>query len=114
MTLAIILATGILLMLVGSQLSRAGQIKRQLRPFVGRTVLLPDDSQLTIESIAAIGPGLHIKFRRTDNSRINLKVAQPTSVSITAERIEIPDARYVQWGSRKGPPPVVLKLASRA
>ena len=100
-----------------SLLSPAARIRKQLRPFVGRTVLVTN-SRLVIESVTAIGAGLHIRFRCHDGSLVKLKVAQPTAVSISPERIEIAGARYVQWGSRRSPagtndsPAVVLTLTT--
>ena len=120
-----VVVAGVLFMLLASTLSRAGRIKRDLKPFIGKTVRVtnwgaaPDDGAFTIESVSSVGAGLLIWLRRdAETARILLKVAQPTAASITPARIEIADARYVQWnrGKRaarvKTSPAVVLTLAS--
>lgn len=86
---------------------------------VGKTVGIAlwgsAQQEAVVESVFAIGAGLHIYFRR-EGSRVHLKVAQPTSVSIAGTRIEIADARYVQWADRKvrrsEGPAVVLEMGS--
>ena len=51
-----------------------------------------------IDSIAGFGAGLLIHFRATSGgARILLKVAQPRSVTVREDRVEIQSAAYVSW-----------------
>src|SRR5436190_2210166 len=120
-----VIAAAFLLMLTASTLSRAASIKRSLKPFIGRTArvsmwgAVPDESPFVIDSVSSFGVGLIIWLRREPSgAKTMMKVAQPTEARISPTRIEITDARYVQWGRRKGAagvktsPAVVLTLTS--
>jgi len=118
--IAIVIA-GLLLMLLAAPLSHAGRIRKSLRPFVGRSVRLEvwgspiDPSPMTIDSVIAVGAGLHLYFR-SNGHRTHMKIAQPKTIAISGDRIEIPQAKYVQSAGRALPkrdaPAVVLYFTS--
>lgn len=114
-------------LLGGTAFSNAGRLARSLAPFVKRSVRVKvwgapltatDDSPLEIGSIMAAGAGLLIYLRTGPNGkRTLLKVAQPGSARVEADRVEISEARYVSWGGTKlqpaaGHPAVVLSITS--
>ena len=102
-----ILVAAALLLVVGTANSKAMRISRSLRAFVKKVMrvevwgnAIPDSSRPTfeIESIAAFGAGLLIHVRATSGGpRILLKVAQPRSVTVLEDRVEIHAAAYVSW-----------------
>jgi hypothetical protein len=101
----------VFLFLGGTALSNATQIVRSLRPFVKESVRvevwgapLPSSSEAVfeIDSVTAFGAGLLIHLRTTPGGpRSLLKVAQPGSVMLDGDRIEISKARYVSWAGKK-------------
>jgi hypothetical protein len=99
------------LLLVATSLSNAGRLSETLSSFRNRPVdilvwgepLSGPTERSQIESIRAIGAGLHL-FVKRDNGRLaHLKIAQPRSTRITEKTAEIAAARYVQWERRKLP-----------
>ena len=85
-----------------------GGITDLLRPFVKKSVRVEvwgvplADSTFEIDSAYRFGAGLLIFLRSASGGRRTLlKVAQPKSASISEDRVEISDARYVQWAGRK-------------
>ena len=53
---------------------------------------------LVLESAFAISAGLHLRLRAESSGRTyRMKVAQPTGVVIDGTRLQVEDARYVQW-----------------
>ena len=99
------------LFLSGTALSNAAQIARSLRPLVKEPVRvevwgapLPSSGETVyeIDSVTAFGAGLLIHLRATSGGpRSLLKVAQPRSVTLDRDRIEISEARYVSWAGTK-------------
>lgn len=93
----------------GSLISKVGTLSSKLRPFIGRTVTvrvwgnkLPDGELFTVESVSAIGAGLHIYLRpHPDGAPMHLKIAQPRQPQVTESTLEIADAKYIQWAGRK-------------
>lgn len=87
------------------------RVVEQLRSLLGKniTVLvwgadLPDaaGASFSLDRVLALGAGLHIYLRASpDGSSVHLKVAQPRGVSINDTRVEIAEAKYVQWAGRK-------------
>ncbi len=57
-----------------------------------------------LESVNAIGAGVHVFFRSHSGRAMHLKVAQPFGTALSPDRIVIAVARYVQWnGARVNP-----------
>ncbi len=97
--------------LAGTTFSRATRFKDSLRPFVTRTVRIevwgarvPDAGlpALEIVSVSSFGAGLLIRLRSGPGSpQVLLKIAQPASLMVRDDRIEISDAAYVSFAGRK-------------
>ena len=105
------------LMLVATSLSKAGHFAIDLQSFEGRSVRVGvwgtpirdgDSTALHIESITAFSAALLIFVRSASGKRILLKIAQPTTAEIGAQKADITDARYVSWGGKKLPNAVGL------
>jgi len=109
--------------LVGSAFSIAGRAARSLQFLRGTRVrvvawgqpLPASDGPFYVESIASLGVGLLIRLHATPDARpILLKIAQPQDVLVSAERLTIGRAGYVQWSSRRlerptgGPVPALI------
>lgn len=107
---AFIAVAFICLMLLATSLSDAGHLSNALRPFRNRPVEirvwgepLPGQSEpCEIESIRAIGPGLHF-FVKRDGRVAHLKIAQPRGSRVDESAAEIGEAKYVQWEGRNLP-----------
>ena len=57
---------------------------------------------LVLEVAFAISAGLHLRFRgESSGRRYRMKVAQPPGVVMNRSRLQIMDARYVQWERAK-------------
>jgi hypothetical protein len=99
------------LLLLATSLSHAGRLSEALRSFRNRPVEilvwgepLPGQTEASqIESIRAIGAGLHFFLTRDNSTPAHLKIAQPQSTRVGERTAEIGEARYVQWESRKLP-----------
>ena len=96
------------LFLLATTLSQAGRLSESLSVFRGRPLEIrvwgkPLDSQCSIDSIRAIGAGLHLFVRLGDGPPRHLKVAQPRGATIDERSAEIAEAAYVQWAGRKVP-----------
>ena len=109
--------------LVGSAFSIAGRTARSLQFFRGTDVrvvawglpLPASDGPFHVESIASLGVGLLIRLQAAPGAKpILLKIAQPRDVLVSAERLTIGRAAYVQWSSRRlkrptgGPVPALV------
>ena len=97
----VVIAT-LLLILGATKFSKASQIASPLQAWVKKSVrveiwgLQLSDGIFEIESIRAFGAGLLIQLRPADGGRQTLlKIAQPKSATVSQQRIEIHDARYV-------------------
>ena len=98
---------------VGSLLSRAGQLAEQLQDLKGQTVSVriwdapPEHAAMTtfrVHSVRAIGPGLHFWLQdMAGHAPVHLKVAQPALASRTSSELRIENAAYVQWSGRRVP-----------
>ncbi|MEJ2367394.1 MAG: hypothetical protein P8Z49_03345 [Acidobacteriota bacterium] len=125
------LAVGLLCILAAmSILGKAGRFSGALKPFISKQVRpeiwgkpLPGTKEgaiLQVDSIAAVGVGLWIYLRPiSGGKRIKLKIAQPTTLTVSPSGAEITFAGYAQWDSRRvkdqnnrrAPGTVVLSLA---
>ncbi|HEV2720987.1 MAG TPA: hypothetical protein VG323_13275 [Thermoanaerobaculia bacterium] len=90
-------------LLLATKLSQAGRLRAPLAQFRGHAVdirvwgnELPDAAE--IESVKAIGAGLHLFLRGG-----HLKIAQPSSASVDERGAVIAEARYVQWRGKRIP-----------
>jgi hypothetical protein len=97
---------------VGSSFSVAGRLTKSLAPLLNRPVEiriwgepLPNESQgsCRIESIKALGVGLHLFVSCGSGSPTHIKIAQPGSVRVAGQRVEIGAAKYVQCAGRNLP-----------
>ena len=104
---AILLAVMIGLFPLATVLSAAGRLVRPLRAFLRQPVEIRVWGELRgsgqIDSVKAIGAGLHLYVTGTDGEVVHLKVAQPRAAQITESAAEIHEAAYVQWTGRKLP-----------
>lgn len=99
------------LFISATALSQAGRISVALRSLEGRTVSiavwgapLPGASKGTfrVRSIRGFGAGLLLWLQPASGGPSTLlKVAQPKSVRQDPQRVEIPDAAYVQWAGAR-------------
>jgi len=103
----------LLLFLSGASLfiSKVSGLAEKMRPFLGKTVRVQvwgsdlcgsPGSKFVFCAVRAVGPGLHVYLRpMPDGSPAHLKVAQPRGTTIGDARLEIGDAKYVQWAGSK-------------
>ncbi|HEX9121131.1 MAG TPA: hypothetical protein VF840_11380 [Terriglobales bacterium] len=90
---------------------KVGKFAEKMRPLVGKNVRvqiwgleLPgnSDSEFSVHSVQAVGPGLHVYLRPLpDGSPTHLKIAQPRDTTIGEIGVEIGKAKYVQWAGKK-------------
>jgi hypothetical protein len=101
-----------LLLFVGSSLGVAGGLTNSLAPLLNRAVEIriwgepvpnAGHGPCQIESIRALGVGLHLFVNCGTGSSTHIKIAQPGSVRIAERRVEIGVAKYVQCAGRKLP-----------
>ena len=94
------------LLLLATSLSHAGQLLEPLRIFRNRPVEIriwgdqvPPNAgaSFRIESVRALGAGLHLFVRSGDGPLKHLKIAQPRDAEVTERVAEIGEAAYVQW-----------------
>ncbi len=111
-TIVFITIAAALLFVLGSSLSVAGGLAKSLTPLLNRPVeirvwgeRLPDagHGSCRIESIKAIGVGLHLFVSCGSGSPTHVKIAQPGSVRIAERGVEIGAAKYVQCAGRNLP-----------
>jgi hypothetical protein len=99
-------------MMVGATAaSRANAIAASLQGYTGRKMsavvwgnALPGgiEEVLVLVSAFAISAGLHLRLRAESSGQTyRMKVAQPTGVVADGSRVQIEDARYVQWERAK-------------
>jgi hypothetical protein len=100
----------VLFLFAGSSLSIAGGLRKSLAPFLNRPVQiriwgepLPIGGPYRIESIRAVGVGLHLFVSCGSGLPVHIKIAQPRSVRIAAGGAEIGAAKYVQCAGRNLP-----------
>jgi hypothetical protein len=100
------------LIFIATSLSSAGRLSESLAAFLKRPVEIrvwgealskTSDEACEIESIRAVGAGLHLFVKYSTRPRGHLKVAQPRVSRIAETTVEIGDARYIQWEGRKLP-----------
>jgi|SRR5215212_9672000 len=98
------------LLLLATSASHAGRLSESLRAFQNRPVEiriwgepLPPigGSSCQIESIRALGAGLHLFVKSGDGPAKHLKIAQPRGTQVTERSAEIHEAAYVQWVGKK-------------
>jgi hypothetical protein len=100
----------ICLLVLGTSLSDAGRLSKTLRPFRNRPVEirvwgepLPGQAETCqIESIRALGAGVHFFVRRSGRLG-HLKIAQPRGSHVGESAAEISEAKYVQREGRNLP-----------
>ena len=95
----------VFLMLAATTFARARGIRDLLRPWVGKTVEVevwgvPLTEPLTIHAVHSFSAGLLIFMKP---GRPLLKVAQGNGASMTGDRFEIAEARYISWRGTKLP-----------
>jgi hypothetical protein len=118
MVFSAILIVAMALFVVGTRLSAAGSMARPLRALRGETVEVrvwgsPLPGGHRIDSVRAAGAGLLVLLQGAGGEIVLLKIAQPKGYREADKRIEIGDARYVQWAGKRlkrvdGVPAVVL------
>jgi hypothetical protein len=93
-----------------SLLSTAGRLADALAPLKGRRVhvrvwdqevLQLAAGEFQLDSVASIGAGLHLFLRSASGSRGRLKVAQPQMGNMSADLVEVRQAKYVSWNGHK-------------
>jgi len=105
-------AVALLLFLAGTSffgsVSRFAERMRQLQGKSVRVQVWGSDlpgaagAVFTIQSIRAIGPGLHLYLRPLPGGAPrHLKIAQPVRALMRDGTVEVGDAKYVQWDGRK-------------
>jgi hypothetical protein len=96
--------------LVGSAFTVAGRTARSLQRFRGVRVrvavwglpLSRTEASFYVESIASLGVGLLIRLQPAPGAkRTVLKIAQPSGVLLSGDRLTIGQAGYVQWSGRR-------------
>ena len=114
--------------LLSSTAAARQPLPEALRAFLGREVTVrlwgtpppePASPNLVVEDVNVIGAGVHVFFKSAAGYGIHLKVAQPSEIALSSERVAIGAARYVQWvGMRLAPasdaPAVVISLIGSA
>lgn len=100
--------------IAGSLLGQAGRLADAISPMKGHRVQVSvwgagipgfAAGEFQLDSVAAIGAGLHVFLRSDCGLRGDLKVAQPGPATVTAGSVEIQNAKYVSWkGQRINPP----------
>jgi hypothetical protein len=94
MALAVFVVFGFI---ASSLLSQAGRLVGANSPMKGHRVQvlvwgagIPGfAAEFQLESVAAIGAGLHVYLRPESGPRGDLKIAQPASASVTADSVKI-------------------------
>src|SRR5689334_511825 len=85
----------------GSLLSQAGRLADAISPMKGHHVQvsvwgaeIPESAapEFQLDSVAAIGAGLHLFLRSDNGPRGDLKIAQPASVTVIAGSVDIQNA----------------------
>ncbi len=61
--------------------------------------------EFQLDSVASIGVGLHLYLQSDSGLRGDLKIAQPASVTVTADSVQIQTAKYVGWKGQRIHPP---------
>lgn len=98
------------LLLLATSLSPSGRLTEALRTFQHRPLEirvwgepLPQTGEgpCQIESLRAIGAGLHLFVRCATDEITHLKIAQPRAARIGDQIAEIREAAYVQWSGKK-------------
>ena len=105
LVIAVVVA-GLLLLRLGSRLSQAGKLSRPLQALVGSPVRVQVwgealEGELRVESVMAIGAGLHLYLVPASGKRTHLKIAQPGRATGGGDRWSIGFARYVEWRRRR-------------
>ncbi len=100
----------VLLFLGASFFGRVSEFSERMRPLIGKKVrvqvwgsALSDDSgdRFVVHAVRALGAGLHVYLRPLSNgSPKHLKVAQPIGAWMSADSVEVKEAKYVQWDGR--------------
>lgn len=109
----------VFLLLAANTFARARGMRDLLRPWAGQTVEVevwgvPLTEPLTIHAVHSLSAGLLIFMKP---GRPLLKVAQGNGASMSGDRFEIAEARYISWRGRKlakkaNVPAMVIRLAA--
>jgi hypothetical protein len=100
------------LLLLLTAFTRAGRLSQSLQPFKNRRVEVRiwgrrppqhGDASCEIQSIRALGEGLHLFVRCAASRTEHIKIAQPTMDSVSSEIAQIGQAKYIQWGGKQCP-----------
>lgn len=106
---------------VSSLLSPAGRLAETIFPMKGHRVQVSvwgaeipamTGGEFQLESVVAIGAGLHFFLRSDGGLRGDLKVPQPASATVTADSVEIQKAKYVSWKGQRIKPPQDCRSAA--
>jgi hypothetical protein len=102
----------LLLLPIATSFSQAGRLASSLQTVIRRPVSTvvwgapirgATGGPLRVESVGAMGAGLRIHLEGPGVSRTLLKVAQPRSWRLEADRLVIEDAAYVQCAGKRLP-----------
>lgn len=106
-----VLIAVVALLFLGTSFGEAGRLAGELQSFRGRAVEvriwgapLPgtEGVTMTLTSVRALGVGLHVYFQLDDaRPSMHLKVAQPSRWRLADRSLEIENARYIQWSSKR-------------
>lgn len=98
-------------LLFATSFGGAGRVAARAEALRGRPVTLtvwgrestPGTEPARLESVLALGAGLHFWFRTAGGTRAHLKVAQPSGETVSPEAVIIKNAKYVQLSGRRLP-----------
>jgi hypothetical protein len=95
------------LLLASSLATSHVPVTRRLAAFRGRSVEVrfcgapPAEEHLVLASVNIISVGVHVFFTEPSGRLLHLKIAQPSQVTISPDRVVISAAKYVQWQGKK-------------
>lgn len=98
-------------LLCATSFGGAGRVAAGAEALRGRPVTLtvwgrestPGAALARVESVLALGAGLHFWFRTAGGATVHLKIAQPWAETVSPEAVIIKNAKYVQLSGRRLP-----------
>jgi hypothetical protein len=95
-------------LLLGSSLATSRvPVTRSLDALRGKSVDVrfwgapPPEEHLVLASVNIISVGVHVFFSEPSGRLLHLKIAQPSRMTISPDRVVISAAKYVQWQGKK-------------